>query len=64
MTASPGRPARLPSAGSVLRLAVALGLTAFILWKSDPALVLAARGRRAARSRSWPPSSSSSSIAR
>ena len=39
MTASPGRPARLPSAGSVLRLAVALGLTAFILWKSDPALV-------------------------
>ena len=39
MTASPGRLARLPSAGSVLRLAVALGLTAFILWKSDPALV-------------------------
>jgi len=39
VTASPGRPARLPSAGSVLRLAVALGLTAFILWKSDPALV-------------------------
>jgi len=33
------RPARLPSAGSVLRLAVALGLTAFILWKSHPALV-------------------------
>jgi len=39
VTASPGRLARLPSAGSVLRLAVALGLTAFILWKSDPALV-------------------------
>ena len=39
MTASPGRPARLPSGGSVLRLAVALGLTAFILWKIDPALV-------------------------
>jgi glycosyltransferase 2 family protein len=33
------RPARLPSAGSVVRLVVALGLTAFILWKSDPALV-------------------------
>ncbi len=47
MTASPGRPARLPSAGSVLRLAVALGLTAFILWKSEPALVWehAARAR-------------------
>ena len=39
MTARPGRPARLPSAGSVLRLAVALGLTAFILWKSRPELV-------------------------
>jgi glycosyltransferase 2 family protein len=39
VTASPGRPARLPSAGSVLRLTVALGLTAFILWKSEPALV-------------------------
>ncbi|MEO5820810.1 MAG: lysylphosphatidylglycerol synthase transmembrane domain-containing protein [Vicinamibacteraceae bacterium] len=37
--AAPGRPVRLPSAGSVLRLVVALGLTAFILWKSDPALV-------------------------
>jgi len=37
--AAPGRLARLPSAGSVVRLAVALGLTAFILWKSDPALV-------------------------
>lgn len=33
------RPARLPSAGSLLRLVVALGLTAFILWKSQPALV-------------------------
>ena len=31
--------ARLPSAGSVIRLVVALGLTAFILWKSHPALV-------------------------
>ena len=39
MTARPGRPARLPSAGSVVRLAVALGLTAFILWKSRPELV-------------------------
>jgi hypothetical protein len=39
VTESPGRPARLPSAGSVLRLAVALGLTAYILWKIDPALV-------------------------
>ncbi len=37
--AAPGRPARRPSAGSVVRLAVALGLTAFILWKIDPALV-------------------------
>ena len=37
--AAPGRPARLPSAGSVLRLAVALGLTAFIFWKSRPELV-------------------------
>jgi glycosyltransferase 2 family protein len=37
--AAPGRPARLPSAGSVVRLVVAVGLTAFILWKSDPALV-------------------------
>ena len=47
MTASPGRSARLPSAGSILRLAVALGLTALILWKSDPALVWehAARAR-------------------
>ena len=47
VTASPGRLARLPSAGSVLRLAVALGLTAFILWKSEPALVWehAARAR-------------------
>jgi uncharacterized protein (TIRG00374 family) len=33
--------ARRPSAGTLLRLAVALGLTAFILWKSDPALVWA-----------------------
>jgi uncharacterized protein (TIRG00374 family) len=37
--AAPGRPTRLPSAGTVIRLVVALGLTAFILWKSDPALV-------------------------
>jgi glycosyltransferase 2 family protein len=36
--ATPGRQARLPSAASV-RLAVALGLTAYILWKIDPALV-------------------------
>lgn len=33
------RPARLPSAGAVVRLAVAVGLTAVILWTSDPALV-------------------------
>jgi uncharacterized membrane protein YbhN (UPF0104 family) len=39
VTTSPGRRARLPAAGGVVRLAVALGLTAFILWKSDPALV-------------------------
>jgi uncharacterized protein (TIRG00374 family) len=37
--AAPGRPARLPSVGSVVRLAVALGLTAFIFWKSRPELV-------------------------
>lgn len=37
--AAPGRPVRLPSAGTLVRLIVALGLTAFILWKSDPALV-------------------------
>ena len=37
--AAPGRPARLPSAGSILRLVVALGLTAFIFWKSRPELV-------------------------
>ena len=37
--AAPARGARLPSAGTVVRLVVALGLTAFILWKSDPALV-------------------------
>jgi glycosyltransferase 2 family protein len=41
VSARPGRPARLPSAGSVVRLAVAVGLTALILWKSDPALVWA-----------------------
>jgi uncharacterized protein (TIRG00374 family) len=39
LPAAPGRLARLPSAGSVFRLVVALGLTAFLLWKSDPALV-------------------------
>jgi uncharacterized protein (TIRG00374 family) len=33
------RPARLPSTGSLLRLVVALGLTAFLLWTSQPALV-------------------------
>ncbi len=37
--AAPGLPVRLPSAGSVFRLVVALGLTAFLLWKIDPALV-------------------------
>lgn len=37
--AAPGRPARLPSAGTLLRLVVALGLTALILWKSQPSLV-------------------------
>jgi uncharacterized protein (TIRG00374 family) len=33
------RPARVPSAGTVVRVAVALGLTAYILWTIDPALV-------------------------
>jgi uncharacterized membrane protein YbhN (UPF0104 family) len=34
------RPARGPSIGTLVRIAVALGLTAVILWRSDPALVL------------------------
>jgi uncharacterized protein (TIRG00374 family) len=34
------RRAGLPSAGTLVRLAVALGLTGFLLWKSHPALVL------------------------
>jgi uncharacterized protein (TIRG00374 family) len=34
------RPARLPSIGTLVRLLVAIGLTALILWQSKPSLVL------------------------